>query len=114
VIASNWRDTFGTHGVYIYTALPEDTDHAYRARMFFPLGGIAEDPATGSAAAAMAGVVARFEGLADGRHILPIEQGIEMGRPSLITLEVMIAAGRLDGARIGGQALVVTEGKLHL
>lgn len=113
-IAATWRDTFGTHGVYIYTRLPESSDHAFRARMFDPSAGIPEDPATGSAAAAFAGVVARFEGLSDGRHVLPIEQGIEMGRPSLVTLEVEFAAGRLTTARIGGRAVSVSEGTLTL
>jgi trans-2,3-dihydro-3-hydroxyanthranilate isomerase len=111
-VPATWRDTFGTHGAYIYTRLPQDTGRAFRARMFDPGAGIAEDPATGSAAAALAGVVARFEGLADGRHVLPIEQGVEMGRPSLVTLELEIAAGRLDGTRIGGEAVVVSEGTL--
>lgn len=112
-VSATWKDTFGAAGCYVYTRLPEATRHAFRARMFFgPSMGIREDPATGSAAAALAGVVARFEGLADGRHLLPIEQGIEMGRPSLVTLEVEIGAGRLTGARIGGKAVGVSEGHL--
>lgn len=111
-VSATWRDTFGTSGCYVYTRLPDESQHAFRARMFAPSSGIREDPATGSAAAAFAGVVARFEGLADGRHILPIEQGIEMGRPSLVTLEVEIGAGRLSGARIGGRAVSVSEGHL--
>lgn len=111
-VSGNWLEAFGRDGAYIYTPLDMPTEHAYRGRMFFPLGGIAEDPATGSAAAAFAGVAVRFDGLADGRHVMPIEQGIEMGRASLITLEVEIAAGRLTGARIGGYAVRFSEGSL--
>jgi trans-2,3-dihydro-3-hydroxyanthranilate isomerase len=113
-VPSAWRDTFGTHGVYIYTGLPAETGRSFRARMFDPSAGIPEDPATGSAAAAFAGVLARFDALADGRHVMPIEQGIEMGRPSLVTLEIEMAAGRLTGARIGGAAVVVSEGTMRV
>jgi len=97
-------------GVFIYAALAEESTHAFRARMFAPHLGIAEDPATGSAAAAFAGVVARFEDLAGGVHKLPIEQGVEMGRPSLIALTVDLDAGALKETRIGGHAVPVSEG----
>jgi len=100
-------------GVYVYTSETSNPDHGFRARMFAPEFGITEDPATGSAAAAFAGVVEKFEALGTGRHVLPIEQGYEMGRPSLITLEVEFDAGRLENARIGGQALRVSEGTLQ-
>lgn len=101
-------------GLVAYTALPTDSPHAFRVRMFAPGAGVVEDPATGSAAAAMAGVVARYEGLSDGYHHLPIEQGVEMGRPSLIALEVDIKHGTLIGARIGGGAVSVSEGRIEI
>jgi trans-2,3-dihydro-3-hydroxyanthranilate isomerase len=82
--------------------------------MFAPEIGIVEDPATGGAAAAFAGVLARFEDLPDGWHTLPILQGAEMGRPSLIGLEVNIANGALAGARIAGKAVKVSEGILYV
>ncbi len=108
-----WHGVFGTEGAYAYTALPGEA-RSFRARMFDPSAGIAEDPATGSAAAALAGVLARFESLADGLHDIPIEQGVEMGRPSRVKLEVEMRAGRIAGSRIGGPAVVVTEGTLTL
>lgn len=98
--------------VFVYTAETDEPDHAFSARMFAPEFGIAEDPATGGAVAAFAGVVSRYEALAAGRHILPIEQGVDMGRPSLITLELEIAAGRLKLARIGGHSVLVSSGEL--
>mgnify|MGYP000927421799 CR=1 FL=1 len=82
--------------------------------MFAPEIGIVADPATGSAPAAFAGVLARFEALQDGWHTLPILQGVEMGRPSLIGLEVNIDAGVLAGARIAGKAVKVSEGTLEV
>lgn len=104
----------GATEVYLYTRLPEDSAHAFAARMFAPAIGIPEDAATGGAAAAFAGVVARFEGLAAGAHKLPIEQGVEMGRPSLIALTVTLDEGTLLEARIGGAAVKVSEGVIEI
>ncbi|MBI1252332.1 MAG: PhzF family phenazine biosynthesis isomerase [Alphaproteobacteria bacterium] len=108
------KDVLGVTEVYVYARLPEESPHAFRARMFAPEIGVVEDPATGSAAAAFAGVCARFEGLADGWHTLPIEQGVEMGRPSLIGLEIELAGGLLNAVRIGGKAIGVSEGRIWL
>jgi len=71
-----------------------------------------EDPATGSAAAALSGAIHHFDGLLDGNHPLVIEQGVEMGRPSLIHLHIDCAGNQVSHVRIGGQAVRVAEGKL--
>lgn len=102
----------GATEVFVYTRADRKADHSFRARMFAPEIGIVEDPATGGAAAAFAGVLARFEDLPDGWHTLPILQGVEMNRPSLIGLEVEIANAKLTGARIAGKAVKVSEGVL--
>ena len=89
-----------------------DSGNAYHARMFAPGMGIAEDPATGSAVAGFAGLLAA-QGLADGEHALRIEQGYEMGRPSVIDLTLAIASGKLAAGSIGGEAVIVTEGRIE-
>ena len=104
----------GATEVFIYTRAERSAAHAFNARMFAPEIGIVEDPATGGAAAAFAGVLARFEGLASGWHTLPILQGAEMGRPSVIGLEVHIEDGKLAGARIAGKAVKISEGVLYV
>ena len=71
-----------------------------------------EDPATGSAAAAFAGAILHFDKPVDGSGRYWIEQGIEMGRPSRIRLEIDVESGRMAGARIGGHAVKVAEGVL--
>ncbi len=86
----------------------------YHARMFAGGWGIAEDPATGSAAAAFAAVVMAFDAPGDGEHMLVIEQGFEMGRPSLISLGLEVEDGALRAATIGGSAVIVSEGSLRL
>ncbi len=88
---------------------------AAQARGYFAADGlIIEDPATGSAAVGFAGVVHRFDALPDGPHKRTIEQGFEMGRPSLIELSLHIEAGKLDAVRIGGHAVLVAEGTIEV
>lgn len=111
--AAATQDALGATEMFLYARAPDEATHAFRARMFAPEIGILEDPATGSAAAAVAGALARFEGLMDGWHTLPILQGVEMGRPSLIGLEIELAGGLLQSVRIGGKAVKVSEGVIE-
>jgi trans-2,3-dihydro-3-hydroxyanthranilate isomerase len=97
--------------VYAFCNETAEAGHHFHARMFAPGMGVPEDPATGSAAAAFAGVLARR--LSDGSHTITIEQGYEMGRPSLIHLTAEVAAGRLVSASVGGDAIIVTEGTIE-
>jgi trans-2,3-dihydro-3-hydroxyanthranilate isomerase len=104
--------TLGTDftSVYLFTGHP---DGSFQARMFAPLTGIPEDPATGSAAVALAAVLAAA-GRADGREIV-IRQGAEMGRPSTLRITPDVAdAGRLAGVRLAGEAVTVADGTLRL
>ena len=112
--SATWRGTFGTVGTFLYTRETEGHDHAFRGRMFAPGLGISEDPATGSAAAALAGAVQHFDALPDGTHTMVIEQGYEMGRPSLIRLEIVVERGGIETVRIGGNAIRVAEGMLSV
>nr|WP_316654844.1 PhzF family phenazine biosynthesis protein [uncultured Gellertiella sp.] len=84
----------------------------FHARMFTADMGIAEDPATGSAVAALSGAIHRFDALPDGHHACLIEQGTEMGRPSLIHLHIDAQNGEVSNARIGGEAVRIAEGVL--
>ena len=99
---------------FVYCRETVEAGNHFHARMFAPDLGVGEDPATGRAVAAFAGAVAEFEGLSDGTHAFGIEQGYEMGRPSQISLAMDISGGALVAARIGGGAVVVSEGVLHL
>jgi trans-2,3-dihydro-3-hydroxyanthranilate isomerase len=109
-------DAIGEAHPAIFAYCPETVDptaHFY-ARMFAPGLGIAEDPATGSAAAAFAGALAVFERLGDGRHDFAIEQGFAMGRPSRIELGIQVANGKVSKVTIGGGAVVISEGRLFV
>ena len=93
---------------------PRTRRNDFHARMFAPSFGVREDPATGSAAAAFAGFCAQSLSLGDGEHRFVIEQGFEMGRPSLIELGVTMQDGALASATVGGPAIIVTEGTIEV
>jgi len=101
-------------GSAIFCYAPGGDGADYRARMFAAGWGIREDPATGSAAAAFAGVLMRFAPPADGDHTVVIDQGVEMGRPSRIALGLEVESGALRAATIGGSAVLIAEGTLDL
>ncbi len=86
----------------------------FHARMFASGMGIVEDPATGSAAAALSGAIHHFDRLTDGHHPIMIEQGVEMDRPSFIHLHIDVDGGAISNARIGGQAVRLASGTLDL
>jgi trans-2,3-dihydro-3-hydroxyanthranilate isomerase len=117
VNGSHWEKAFeqqGVSGVYVYTRQCEHTNSAFHVRMFAPQVGIPEDPATGSAAIGLAGIVHQFDRLPDGTHRRVVEQGYEMGRPSQIVLTLVVANGKLTTVRIGGSAVRVSEGTIEL
>jgi len=115
VSGAHWGEAFreqGLVGVYLYTRECQHMTSAFHARMLAPDAGMPEDPATGSAAVCLAGVIGQFDGLTEGTHRRLIEQGYEMGRPSLIALTLIVDKGKLSTVRIGGQAVRVSSGTL--
>jgi trans-2,3-dihydro-3-hydroxyanthranilate isomerase len=87
----------------------------WRVRMFAPGLGVAEDPATGSAAASFAGWLAQqLPQPRDGTLAVRLEQGIEMGRPAELHVEFDRSAGSITAVRVGGAAVMVAEGTLAL
>lgn len=99
---------------YIYCRGGVNHVAKFHARMFASGMGITEDPATGSATAALSGAINHFDRLTDGHHPILIEQGVEMGRPSFIHLHMDIEGGAISNARIGGQAVRIATGTLDL
>lgn len=97
---------FATPDVYVTAG----DRHRMRARMFAQLDGIPEDPATGSAACAFAGWWLDRHQPEDGTHRVRIDQGVEMGRPSELALEVTVTDGALRQVRVGGGVVAVSDG----
>jgi trans-2,3-dihydro-3-hydroxyanthranilate isomerase len=113
ISAQHWGAMLG-QGAFLYCRQTVHTGSAFHARMFAPEFGVPEDPATGSAAAAFAAVVHRFDALTDGVHKRVIEQGYEMGRASEIDLSLTVEGSRLESARIGGHAVRVMQGTIEV
>ncbi len=117
VYQPHWDSAFeaeGLVGAYLYCRQTVHATSAFHARMFAPSMGIVEDPATGSAAVGFAGVIQRFDLPPDGQHRRVIEQGLEMGRPSFITLSFTMEGGSLANVRIGGHAVRIAEGRIEV
>lgn len=114
-----WRKAMVAAGhpglfVFLYCRGGVRHDASFHARMFDGDQGIGEDPATGSAVAAMSGAILHFDGLTDGHHALLIEQGVEMDRPSHIHLHIESQNQKIVRARIGGHAVKIAEGRILL
>jgi trans-2,3-dihydro-3-hydroxyanthranilate isomerase len=103
----------GTPGaaVMIFAMDAEEPGHDVRARMFAPGFSVAEDPATGSACAALGGYLG-VRAPKDGTLRWVVEQGYEMGRPSLIDVEADRSGGRITAVRVGGASVMVCEGEI--
>ena len=104
---------FWANCVYIFTFETSDKSVFLRSRMFAPSLGIEEDPATGSAAAALGGYLA----IRDRRNGLlqwQIEQGIEMGRPSLLTVQTFKKQDKIEKICVGGSSVMVTQGFMQI
>ncbi len=108
-IVSRWWAS----SVFVFTFDTEIPEAQVHARMFAPAFGIVEDPATGAAASALAGYLCELEGR-DGSFRWQIEQGFEMGRPSLIELEADKSGGGITAVRVGGRSVLMSEGWIHL
>jgi trans-2,3-dihydro-3-hydroxyanthranilate isomerase len=102
------------HAVFAFSGDPELPGSHIRARMFAPGFGISEDPATGGACVALGAYLAQRDSRSDGTLRWRVEQGFEMGRPSLLDVEVDKLGAAIIDVRVGGQAVVVCDGTIEL
>ena len=108
-----WRELLASYPTQKVYPVARIGELHWRVRMFAPGLGVAEDPATGSAAAAFAGWLAReLPQPRDGTAAVRLEQGIEMGRPAELHVEFDRRAGEITAVRVGGAAVMVAEGTL--
>ncbi len=124
--------------VFVYVKLPDERDVAglkpdmarlndlgvgadcfagagsrWKTRLFYPAGGVAEDPATGSAAGPLALHLARHGEIAFGEEI-EVRQGEEIHRPSLLYAKATGSAERVESIQVGGSAQIVAHGQFRL
>jgi trans-2,3-dihydro-3-hydroxyanthranilate isomerase len=84
------------------------------ARFFAPAFGIDEDPATGSASAALAASMAHRSAEPDGTYQIQIDQGVLMGRPSELNATAFKEGGRITEVIVGGSAAIIGSGTIRL
>ena len=112
-----WQRSIAGHwapNVFIFTRDVDTPGTDLRARMFAPAQGVPEDPATGSAVAALAGVLAPLDPREDARLQFQIDQGVEMGRPSRLQLDIVKHAGVVAAVHVSGSAVLVSEGEMEI
>ena len=97
--------------IMVFAADAERRGSDIRARMYGPSVNVVEDPATGSACAALAGYLAARTPR-DGTLRWVVEQGFEMGRPSILEIEADKSGGTITGVRVGGRTVLVSKGEL--
>lgn len=102
------------HHVYLVALDAEGEGVDVRVRMFAPGSGVPEDPATGSAAASLGGYLAEADGRPDGTLTWVVEQGLEMGRPSILHVEADRTDGKTTAVRVGGGAVFVSSGTMSV
>jgi trans-2,3-dihydro-3-hydroxyanthranilate isomerase len=100
-------------GIHLYVQNRDEIAEIH-ARMFAPLHGIAEDPATGSANVALIGLLARLRPEPGLRLTKSIAQGFDMGRPSLLRALAEKQAGAVTATYIEGSCVAVMRGFLDL
>ncbi|MGH6917433.1 MAG: PhzF family phenazine biosynthesis protein, partial [Geminicoccaceae bacterium] len=107
------RHLAGSPAAHLFLFTDGAKGHDVQARMFAPGGGVEEDPATGSAAAALGGWLGSTSPMTDGTISCVIAQGLEIGRPSRLEVEVQKRAGAVVAVRVGGAAVLVSEGTIE-
>jgi trans-2,3-dihydro-3-hydroxyanthranilate isomerase len=108
-LAGHWAPS-----VFVFAREAERAGSDLHARMFAPAVGVEEDPATGSAAAALAGYLGVRDETRDGTLRWVVEQGFELGRPSILEAEAVKRAGELVEIRVGGASVMVSEGTMEI
>lgn len=98
--------------LHVYTRSGDDFD--IRARMFAPLGGTPEDPATGSANCALAGMLTHCDRAESGAFSFRIVQGVEMNRPSVLDARTEKRDGVVTGVWMAGTSVMVSEGYIEV
>ena len=106
-------DRIGVHGIMVYTTMTLEEEATVHTRMFADPIGISEDPATGSASGALGGYLVKNGVVEVGPTTeVVIEQGYEIDRPSRILVQVFSDDDIIQEIKVGGQVVMVAEGKM--
>lgn len=106
---------FAAPNLFAFTREVETPGAHIHSRMFAPAMGIAEDPATGAASGPLGCYLVRHK-LVEGAGSVEIvsEQGLEMGRPSFLQINIAYAGNDITGVYVGGQSHFMGEGSIEV
>ena len=99
---------------YIHMYVKRTDDFDIRARMFAPIDGVPEDPATGSANCALIALLTYYDSETDTDNNWRISQGIEVGRPSVLNGRTEKRNGKITGVWIGGNSVLISKGIIEM
>lgn len=104
-------DEIGTFPLYLFDTEMDNLNDVH-GRMFAPHFGIPEDPATGGANGPLGAYLVKHKVLPEGRILS--EQGIEMGRPSILELTIKVTGTEISKVAVGGKCVLVGKGEIYL
>ena len=108
-------ERYGTHSIYVFTRETATPGTHVHTRLFAPMAGVLEDPATGSASGALGAYLVHYRVIGGDSPVVHIEneQGYELGRPSRIFIDVEQRASKISKVRVGGRVVKVMEGTIR-
>jgi trans-2,3-dihydro-3-hydroxyanthranilate isomerase len=107
---------YDTHSIYTFTREAVRRNADVHSRLFAPLAGVFEDPATGSASGALGAYLVHHRVVGGDMPVVHLEneQGYEMGRPSRILIEVVRTGSTITRVRVGGSVVKVLDGHIYV
>jgi trans-2,3-dihydro-3-hydroxyanthranilate isomerase len=107
---------YDTHSIYAFTRETVTSSAHVHSRLFAPLAGVFEDPATGSASGALGAYLVHYRVFGGDMPVIHLEneQGYELGRPSRILIEVVQDGSTLSSVRVGGHVVKVIDGTVYV
>jgi trans-2,3-dihydro-3-hydroxyanthranilate isomerase len=109
-------ERYATHSIYVFTRETMTPSAHVHTRLFAPLAGVLEDPATGSASGALGAYLVQHRVIGRDAAVIRIEneQGYELGRPSRLFIEVARNGSTIARVRVGGRVVKVIEGSIYV
>jgi trans-2,3-dihydro-3-hydroxyanthranilate isomerase len=104
---------FVTNSLFVFTPETERSGSTVHSRMFAPNFGITEDPATGGASGALGAYLVQNELAIENKTIIS-EQGFEIGRPSIIIVNIQSDNKKITSVKVGGECVISGEGNIFI
>ena len=107
---------YDTHSIYAFTRETVTSSAHVHSRLFAPLAGVFEDPATGSASGALGAYLVHYRVFGGEATVVCLEneQGYELGRPSRILIEIVQDGATISSVRVGGRVVKVIDGTVYV